>query len=155
MFIKQLKKDEIPVALSLIETVFEEMKSSAYSKEGIDTFHKIIEPTPENTLLMSNKLLFWGSYCNNKLNGVIALNGMGHITLLFVCSQNQRTGIGRMLVQQARIYSQQVLHVNKMTVHSIPAAQQAYLCMGFVITGDQQMASGIKYIPMELKFDNY
>lgn len=153
MLIKQLKKNEIPAALFLIEEVFEEMKSPTYLQEGIDTFRKIIEPTPANTLLMSNKLLFWGAYCDNKLNGVIALNGMGHITLLFVCSQNQKKGIGRMLVQEAYHYSQQVLHLNKMTVHSIPSALQAYLCMGFVITGEQQITSGIRYIPMKLKFD--
>lgn len=66
------------------------------------------------------------------------------LTLFFVDGKYHRQGIGRKLFETVIKESKQ----GKITVNSSPYAVGVYKKLGFVPNGDEQMADGMRFMPM-------
>ena len=72
--------------------------------------------------------------------------------MLFVEGECQRQGVGRRLIGAATEYA--LSHqppAQILTVAATPNALEAYLNLGFIQTGEEQMQNGSRFIPMELR----
>lgn len=137
--IKRLDKEETENALNLVWEVFLEYEAPDYTQEGIDAFYKSIHD--ENYLSM---LSVYGAFSNEKLVGVIATRNNGkHIALFFVDGKYHRQGIGKQLFQTVR--------TDKMTVNSSPYAVAVYRKLGFEAVNTEQVITGLRFTPMELR----
>ena len=137
--IKRLDKEETENALNLVWEVFLEYEAPDYTQEGIDAIYKSIHN--ENYLSM---LSVYGAFSNEKLVGVIATRNNGkHIALFFVDGKYHRQGIGKQLFQMVR--------TDKMTVNSSPYAVAVYRKLGFEAVNTEQVITGLRFTPMELR----
>ncbi|MFO1067818.1 MAG: GNAT family N-acetyltransferase [Geminicoccaceae bacterium] len=79
------------------------------------------------------------------------LTGRDHLSLLFVALQQQRRGIGRLLLDDIRCRLAALPDPPAdLTVHSAPNAVGAYARYGFVATGPESQAGGVRHVPMRL-----
>lgn len=93
ILIKELNKNKLNDALSLVWKVFNEYEAPDYSKEGIEEFHKCINDTS-----YLSTLRVFGAFEGDNLLGVIATRSDGtHIALFFVDGKYHRQGIGKKL----------------------------------------------------------
>ena len=146
ILIKELNKNKLNEALSLVWKVFNEYEAHDYSKEGIDEFHKSINDT--NYLAT---LRIFGAFEVDNLLGVIATRSQGtHIALFFVDGKYHRQGIGKKLFKTVLDNNTS----NKITVNSSPYAIPVYHKLGFRDTNKEQVINGLKFTPMELKLIN-
>lgn len=137
--IKELRREEITLALNLVWKVFLEYEAPDYTQEGIDEFYKSIHD--ERYLSM---LSVYGAFSGEELVGVIATRNSGkHIALFFVDGRYHRQGIGKQLFQTVR--------TDKMTVNSSPFALPVYKKLGFEAVAAEQTVNGLRFTPMELR----
>ena len=80
--------------------------------------------------------------------GVIAARE-SHICLFFVAGPHQRHGIGRRLFETFRSRRPSLAPQTPLTVNASPSAVRAYQRLGFVRTGGEQVAGGIRFVPMK------
>lgn len=79
------------------------------------------------------------------------LTGRDHLSLLFVAVDRQRRGIGRLLLAEIRRRLAALPDPPAdLTVHSAPNAVGAYARYGFVATGPESQAGGVRHVPMRL-----
>ena len=147
MEIKELKRDEIRLAMVLVWQVFSEFEAHEYSAEGVETFRVFIEPGAIIKMMDTGEMHIWGAFTDGSLRGVIAEKGVGHICLFFVLKEFHGQGIGRALFDLYENISRGagVLHI---TVNSSPYAAPIYRKLGFSDTDAEQVTNGIRYIPM-------
>lgn len=137
--IKELRREEITLALNLVWKVFLEYEAPDYTQEGIDEFYKSIHD--ERYLSM---LSVYGAFSGEELVGVIATRNSGkHIALFFVDGRYHRQGIGKQLFQ--------TVQTDKMTVNSSPFALPVYKKLGFEVVAAEQAVNGLRFTPMELR----
>ena len=133
MEIRRLESDkEIGLALDLAERVFDAVNASAYSAEGVDSFH--------GCLMMFRifpVLEYWGCFAEGRLVGMLGNNGT-QITLLFVDPLWQGRGVGRALIQDG--FDQ---------VKAFPGSVPFYVKCGFEATSEVENEDGIEYVMME------
>jgi GNAT superfamily N-acetyltransferase len=70
-----------------------------------------------------------------------------HVSMLFVQSSRQRSGIARGLLAAAGALAGDT--DCEFTVSSSPNAVSAYERLGFRITGSEQCVHGIRFVPMQ------
>ena len=143
ILIKELNKNKLNDALSLVWKVFNEYEAPDYSKEGIEEFHKCINDTSYLATLR-----VFGAFEGDNLLGVIATrNQWTHIALFFVDGKYHRQGIGKKLFKTVLDNNTS----NKITVNSSPYAIPVYHKLGFCDTNKEQVINGLRFTPMELK----
>lgn len=141
MIIRELKCDELDVALELSWKVFKEYEAPDYSKQGVDEFYNILHDVD-----FIESLKVYGAFEQGKMIGTLAMRCEGnHIALFFVEGEFHRKGIGRKLFQKACEDN----CTGKITVNSSPYAVEVYHHLGFVDTDTEQNVSGIRFTPME------
>lgn len=139
MIIKELSEVEIPLAIDMVWSVFQEFEAPDYPQQGVEEFRDFLNNSTE-----LSKLIFYGAMLQNEIVGVIAMR-KSHISLFFVKKQFHRNGIGKKLFK----YVLKHLNNNEITVNSSPYAQFIYQSLGFSPTDKQQITNGIIYIPMK------
>ena len=143
ILIKELNKNKLNEALSLVWKVFNEYEAPDYNKEGIEEFHKCINDTSYLATLR-----VFGAFEGDNLLGVIATRSEGtHIALFFVDGKYHRQGIGKKLFKTVLDNNTS----NKITVNSSPYAIPVYHKLGFCDTNKEQVINGLIFTPMELK----
>ncbi len=140
---RELDKHEIGMAMELAWEVFMQFEAPEYSDEGINEFYRSIHDDD-----YVSRLRVFGALSGNELVGMIATRNEGtHIALFFVKGSRHRQGIGRMLFQTVMKNRPS----GKMTVNSSPYAVPVYQRFGFTDTDIEQVVSGLRFTPMELK----
>lgn len=140
MIIKKISTENRKKALALVLSVFMQYEAPEYSQQGIKTFIDFI----------SNKdsiagLKMYGAFREKDIVGVIATRNDGnHIALFFVHEIYHGQGIGRKLFETVISESTG----EKITVNSSPYAVKIYKKLGFIPDSDEQIADGLRYIPM-------
>ncbi|QHI73614.1 GNAT family N-acetyltransferase [Aminipila terrae] len=140
MIIKKISTENRKKALALVLSVFMQYEAPEYSQQGIKTFIDFI----------SNKdsidgLKMYGAFREKDIVGVIATRNDGnHIALFFVHEIYHGQGIGRKLFETVISESTG----EKITVNSSPYAVKIYKKLGFLPDSDEQIADGLRYIPM-------
>lgn len=140
--VRRLTAEEIPQALELCWRVFSEFEAPEYSEEGIAAFRACLDDTERN-----RKMNFYGAFDGDTLVGVLSMRSPQHISGFFVDCAYHRRGIGRQLFEAMRKdYFKQ-----EFTVNSSPYAVEVYRHLGFVPTDTEQLANGLRFIPMLFK----
>lgn len=138
MEIRLLQPSQYETAQMLMLSVFDACVAPDYAPEGVAAFHEFIEQETAALELV-------GAFVNEVLVGVLAtMNARGHITCFFVRGDHQRQGVGRALWQWLLAHSAQPC----ITVNASPGAVSAYARFGFVATGPEQVADGMRFTPM-------
>lgn len=147
MKIIKLTEKDLPEALMLVWSVFNEFEAPEYHPEGVKEFREFI--TYDNIIGMyrNQVLAFWGCFIDDGLVGVIAAKNTNHISLLFVKKAYHRQGIAKNLFLVVLRDCIDKEHTS-ITVNSSPYAKEAYLHLGFTATDSEQVKNGIRYIPM-------
>lgn len=150
--IKEINKNTLKDALTLVNHVFEKYVAVGYSQQGQDTFHKYLENKYEEVSadLLSGKKKMWGYFIDDKIVGVISVRDISHISLLFVDENYHRKGIAKEMFAFLLSYLQDNFPEEKtVTVNSSPYAVQVYKKLGFVQTGNQIEKDGIIFVPLK------
>ena len=149
--IKKLPNKDIERAIALVNKVFSEFVAIDYSEEGRNTFALYLKTKLQEISddVKNGHKKMWAYYQDNEIVGVIAMQNISHISLLFVDKEQQRKGIARQLFLTALNEVKQSENPTKITVNSSPYAVEAYEHLGFIKTNDAQETNGIIYIPME------
>lgn len=143
-----MQKSDIPKALDLVWSVFQEFEAPDYSKEGIEEFRRFISYNSIIERFDKGELLFWGCVDNGDLIGVIATIGINHICLLFVKKEYHRRGIAISLFQTVEEMCKSQGNISKITVNASPYAVEVYHRLGFINTDKEQIVNGIRFTPM-------
>lgn len=149
--IKQLPSKDVKQAIELVNEVFSEFVAVDYSEEGRITFEAYLKTKLQEISddLKTGHKKMWAYYQSDEIVGVIAMQNISHISLLFVGKEYQRKGIAKQLFLTALGEVKQSKNSTKITVNSSPYAVEAYEHLGFIKTNDAQETNGIVYIPME------
>ena len=138
---------ELKPALALAWDVFLKDAASGFSDEGIRTFKRFIEYDSMAATLANGTTTMWAAFSGLEPIGVIAARE-SHICLFFVAGPHQRHGIGRRLFETFRSRRPNLAPQTPLTVNAAPAVR-AYQRLGFVRTGGEQVAGGIRFVPMK------
>lgn len=143
ILIKELNKDELHSALSLVWKVFCQYEAPDYTEDGVNEFYKSIHDSK-----YLNLLRVFGAFKNKKIIGVIATRKCGtHIALFFVEGKYHKQGIGTQLFKT-------VLKLNKthtMTVNSSPYAIPIYHKLDFSNSDTEQVVNGVRFVSMKMQ----
>ena len=99
-------------------------------------------------------LVVFGAFDSNVLCGVCGMTNEGHITMLYVHPQYLRRGIGKKLLERARIYARMQLKLMQVSVNAMPAYTADYFRrVGFKSTYQGGFCNGQSdmYVPMTAK----
>lgn len=147
MTIRELSEKDCKDALELVWTVFSEFEAPEYEPEGIAVFREFIALDSVTGMLSAGTMHMWGSFEGDILTGVTATRGPGHISMLFVRKEYQRSGIARALFAAVEQYCRNGKQ-NNITVNSSPYAVEIYHRLGFNDTGSETVTDGIRFTPM-------
>ena len=149
--IRELDENEVEAACALVSAVFDEFVAPLFSAEGITEFKAFIAPPKLRERLSSTSFILVAE-SDVEMAGVIAVRDWSHVFLLFVKGDQQGKGIARLLLTEAVKRCQQARpDLRKVKVNSSPNAMGAYRRMGFVQTSKEQLANGIRFVPMALE----
>jgi ribosomal protein S18 acetylase RimI-like enzyme len=150
--IARLADTEADEAFALVQKVFAEFVAPDYSKEGAETFFKLVTSEYIRTLPSRNGLVLAATIAHC-IAGILAFRDRGHITLFFVDNRYQGIGVGRKLFTEAlTILMKKYSTMHVIDVHSSPYAVPFYSALGFTARAAEQTKNGIRYIPMEYRF---
>lgn len=140
MTIRQIQKTEMQKVLSLIWVSFNRFVAPDYTREGVDTFYRLLH---DQRALQD--AVFFGAFEGNSILGVIAArNQNSHICFFFVDEQYQNRKVGASLFSYfLRETDQKVI-----TVNASPYAVEIYHSLGFQDSAEVQMRDGIRFTPM-------
>lgn len=151
--IKALENENLEEVTKLIESVFIEFEAPDYEKEGVDFFINYISVESLKSKIEKKEISIWGAFSNGGIIGVIAMRPPCAISLLFVDKIHHRKGVARELLNYAlKEYNKDFLTV---TVNSSPYAVNIYKKMGFIEVEKEEENLGIRFQPMELRYDKF
>lgn len=139
-------KDKVIETMNLVETTFMEFVGNEYTQEGIDEFLSYTNVDNILSLMDEDKIIIFGAFVHDKIVGMITMRQPCAITLMFVDKEYHHKGIAKQLFN----YVLEHWYDGKqpIAVHSSPYAIPAYEKLGFVIDGEEQVSSGIRFQPM-------
>ena len=151
---RQMQAEDILEVSNLVARVFNELVAPEYSSEGVQEFHRYIEPTAFRARSQSNHFSLI-ALAQTKIVGMIEMRDYNHVSLLFVAQDYRRRGIAKELLYQAiqicQGYEPQPLEIS---VNSSSFAMPIYEKLGFYQVGEKQIRNGIGFIPMVLKLSS-
>jgi GNAT superfamily N-acetyltransferase len=86
--------------------------------------------------------------------GVAVVKPPSHIYHLFVRSDRQRSGVGRLLLNEALQFISDTTSCGSITVNSSLNAVDAYQRFGFAATVDPKEDGGVRFLPMRLNHES-
>ena len=144
MKVRKIGKEQLDEALGLVWEVFLQFVAPDYSEEGVKSFRDFMKSEE----MIASLEFFWG------LRKTGAARRHRHqrkpkasLPLLFVKAQYHRQGIGRKLWEYVLGNSPH----KALTVHASPYAVPIYRQLGFVETGGEQIADGMRFTPMKFE----
>ncbi len=138
----------------LIARVFNELIAPEYSSEGVQEFHRYIQPNAFMTRFQTHHFALI-RVVEDKVVGVIEVRSHNHVSLHFVAPEFQRRGIAKELFRRALLLCRaKEPQLSQISVNSSSYAVPIYEKLGFRRTGEKQVRNGIGFIPMVLKLSN-
>jgi len=151
---RTLGDDDIPKVSELVARVFNEFVAPEYSAEGVQEFHRYIQPSAFRSRSQTNHFSLI-TLAHNMVVGVIEVRGHHHVSLLFVAPEFQRQGIAKELLHRAlQICRAKEPRLSEISVNSSSYAVPIYEKLGFRGIAERQLRNGIGFIPMVLKLPN-
>ncbi|MCC8168686.1 MAG: GNAT family N-acetyltransferase [Clostridiales bacterium] len=151
MDIRILQEHEIPMASSLAMTVYERCVAPyGIGQDMAQAFYEYNTPGLLVNRARSGQLVVWGSFQDNQLVAVSALQPEGHITMLYVLPQFAHRSIGTALIKEMAAFAKKNLNVDALTVNAMPVwSADFFVRNGFVAYADVE--PGLAFIPMYRK----
>ena len=143
---RQVEPSEAAAALSLAREIFDQFVAPHYQSEGVSEFRRYASVEALSQRHRSGHITLVAEQ-SGELLGMLHLREPCHISMLFVRSSSQRSGIGRGLLAAAAALVGDARC--PFTVNSSPNAVSAYEHLGFHVTGPEQRLHGIRFIPMQ------
>lgn len=135
--------DDVPALAALAQRVFDEHIASEYSPEGRTAFARYASAVAMGARSANHRL--WLAEADAAPVAMLEVRDGTHLSMLFVESPWQRSGLGRALLLAA--YGPEV-EWPPLTVNSAPGSVGAYERMGFVAAGPPEEREGIRFVPM-------
>lgn len=141
--------DETAVAQVAAEC-FDRFIRPLYSERGVRSFAAYIYPEAVAKRQSIDCRMFVADL-DGEIAGLIEMRGSGHISMLFVKPEFQNCGIATRLFERAlRTAAKLDPGLAEVTVFSAPGVVEVYRHWGFVETGPETEADGIRFFPMRL-----
>ena len=143
---RQIQPSEIATVSSLAREAFDQFVAPHYQTDGVTEFHSYASVEALLQRHQSGYVTLVAEQ-SGRLVGMLHLREPDHVSMLFVQSSLQRTGIGRGLLAAAMAHTGD--NHCAFTVNSSPNAVPAYERLGFRVTGSEQCLNGIRFVPMQ------
>ncbi len=156
MIISQIAQSDLEAVSVLVRRVFDAHVAGLYPPEGCGEFYRFIEPASLSAGLGSGLSGFVAREAEDggAPVGVLVLRDPAHLSLFFVESKLQRTGVGRQLFDRAAtVFAGQ--GAMEFTVNASPNSVAVYVALGFAPTGPLQEKNGITFVPMVRTLADY
>jgi ribosomal protein S18 acetylase RimI-like enzyme len=141
--IRPMHPDEEHALAALARRVFDAHVAPGYSAEGRDSYHRYADGDAMRARAVNHRL--WVAERDGEAVGMLEVRNASHVSMLFVDSGLQRSGIARQLLQAA--FGPEDAWP-ALTVFSAPDAVDAYARLGFEATSAEQETDGIRFVPM-------
>ena len=141
--------DEWQDAMGLAWRVFLKYVAPGYCEQGVNSFRNFVTDNTLYRMFMEGSYRLFGAFDAGRLIGMITLRGGRHISLLFVDEKYQHRGIGASLIDIAGQFAGRKSGESFLTVNAAPDAVGFYHRVGFLDVDTEQVADGIRYVPMQ------
>lgn len=149
---RAVHSDEWQDAMGLAWRVFLKFVAPGYCQQGINSFRDFVTDNGLYRRFMKGTYRLFGAFDAGKMVGMITLREGQHISLLFVDGKYQRQGIGEALVDIVVQFVYGEPGERWLTVNAAPNAVGFYHRIGFLDLQTEQLADGIRYVPMHCFF---
>lgn len=150
-----LHESEAECVYQLITAVFLDHVAPTCSAQGVAWFFNQVTSSRVTELSKGKDSFVLVAREDGKITGMLAIRNANHISLIFVDSLFQGTGIGRRLVEEAiRICKERNPGINEITVNASPNAETFYERIGFEATDEERSDHGLRFKPMEKRLDS-
>ena len=143
---RQIFPFEVEAVSLLAGEAFDQFVAPHYSAEGVIEFHRYASAEALSERHQSGYLTLVAEQVG-ELAGMLHLRKPHHISMFFVRSSSQRSGIARGLL--AAVSALIGEKDGELTVNASPNAVFAYQQLGFCVTGVEQCRRGIRFKPMQ------
>lgn len=155
MKIRKLTNEEIKGACAFAVGIYNiAIRSSFRTQDCHRYFDEYMDADRLTDEERTGVLVVFGAFDSNVLCGVCGMTNEGHITMLYVHPQYLRRGIGKKLLERARIYARMQLKLMQVSVNAMPAYTADYFRrVGFKSTYQGGFYNGQSdmYVPMTAK----
>jgi GNAT superfamily N-acetyltransferase len=144
--IREMLEKESSKVFELVKAGFDEFVKPDLTEEGTSEFFR----AAQNFIFdkPNNHFIFVANF-ENAIIGMIDVRDNNHICLFFVDKKFQKEGVGRKLLEQALSKCiSQAPEIRSIDINSSTFAVNAYERLGFVQTQEEQLANGIRFVPM-------
>ena len=139
---------------ALVRAVFDEFIGPGYTQQGIDEFHKFVEPVALNERILANHFVMIAVEKKVPV-GMIEIRQNNHVSLLFVDKNFQNHGIAKTLLSEALLEAKKLESgLSRVTVNTSRQGVQTYEKLGFRQTGPEREVNGIMFIPMAKRLES-
>lgn len=142
-------------AMELAWDTFVKFDAPDYSQEGIDNFHKFVTDDNLHKMFVAGNYQLFVAKDADRCVGMLSLRERKHISLLFVDAAYHHVGVASALINFVASYAANEEGLDKLTVNASPYAVGFYHKRGFVDMGQEAVADGIRYTPMQLDIGRY
>ena len=155
MKIRKLTNEEIKGACAFAVNIYNiAIRGCVRTQESHRYFDEYMDADRLTEEERTGALVVFGAFESNVLCGVCGMTNEGHITMLYVHPQCLRRGIGKKLLERARIYARMQLSLMQVSVNAMPAYTADYFRrVGFKSTCQGEFCNGQSdmYVPMTAK----
>lgn len=155
MKIRKLTNEEIKGACAFAVNIYNiAIRGCVRTQESHRYFDEYMDADRLTEEERTGALVVFGAFESNVLCGVCGMTNEGHITMLYVHPQCLRRGIGKKLLERARIYARMQLSLMQVSVNAMPAYTADYFRrVGFKSTYQGGFCNGQSdmYVPMTAK----
>ena len=145
--------EEAPDVSALVRVVFDEFIGPESTQQGIDEFHKFIEPAALNERILADHFIMIAVDKEVPV-GMIEIRQNNHVSLLFVDRNFQNHGIAKTLLSQALLKAKKFESgLSRVTVNTSRQGVRTYEKLGFRQTGPEREVNGIIFIPMAKRLE--
>lgn len=145
--IRPIEKEEWSDAMEFVWQTFHSCNEKNMLENGVESFGSFIH---DERLLGLFRAGYFKVYVINdkkEIKGVVATKDYNHISLLFVDRDNQKKGIGSLLIKYI-----ETLALNngktQMTVNAADGAEGFYKKNGYISAGLSHVEDGVRSMPM-------
>lgn len=141
--------DEMAVA-QLAESCFDEALRPYYEEDGCRLFFAYIAPGEIAARQSHGAQLFLAETPEGRLAGMLEMRNFSHISMLFTGKEFRRMGVARSLIDRVTPLALRMhgAEFGGLTLLAVPGAVPVYRKLGFREEGPEQMACGVRFVPM-------
>ncbi|MGF1613022.1 MAG: GNAT family N-acetyltransferase [Gammaproteobacteria bacterium] len=148
MIVRQMEETDLEAVSAVCIASFTRSVADSLSEQGITTFTKIAASEAFSERMNGDNVMLVADN-NGEVQGVVELKEGRHVAMLFICPDQQKKGIGKILLAAALKHARAATVTVSASLPSVPA----YKKYGFKCSGDIGESAGLVYQPMEIELN--